>query len=91
MTGSVAVVTAAVYLVLDQIAPARAAAEAISWIAAANSAGVGLGSAIAGLIIQRSGTTAAFLCSAALLALASSITLLRRDSLAHQPPQPYPA
>ncbi|HWH09991.1 MAG TPA: MFS transporter [Solirubrobacteraceae bacterium] len=69
----------AVYLVLDELAPARAAAEAISWISAANGAGVGLGSAIAGPIIQRSGTPAAFVRAAGLLTLASSILLLRRS------------
>lgn len=73
------------YLALDRVAPRAAAAEALSWISAANAAGVGVGYLLAGAIIQEAGTTTAFVAAAALLALATAIVLSRQGALAESP------
>lgn len=70
------------YLALDRVAPRDAAAEALSWISAANAAGVGIGYLLAGAIVQDSGTTPAFITAACLLATAATIVLIRQATLA---------
>lgn len=71
-----------VYRLLDALAPRDRAAEALAWISTANSAGVGVGYVAAGAIIQASGTTVAFVMSAALLAAAAIVSLARQQALA---------
>lgn len=60
----------------------QASGEAMSWISAANATGVGVGYILAGAILQRAGTTAAFLAVTALLALATLTLLARQTTLA---------
>jgi len=69
------------YLVLDQVVPHRASGEAMSWISAANAAGVGLGYLLAGTIIQTTSTTDAFLTAAGLLACSALCVLTRQTTL----------
>jgi hypothetical protein len=80
------------YLVLDQVAPHHASGEAMSWISAANAAGVGLGYLLAGAIIQTTSTTDAFLAAAGLLACSTLCVLARQTTLTQPPlsalPQP---
>jgi len=71
-----------VYRLLDALAPRDRAGEALAWISTANSAGVGVGYVAAGAIIQASGTTVAFVISAALLAAAAIVPLARQQALA---------
>jgi len=70
------------FLALDRVAPRGAAAEALSWLSAANAAGVGIGYLLAGAIVQGSGTPRAFITAACLLAIAATIVLLRQRTLA---------
>jgi MFS family permease len=69
------------YLVLDQVAPHHASGEAMSWISAANAAGVGLGYLLAGAIVQTTSTTDAFLAAAGLLAGSTLFVLTRQPTL----------
>jgi MFS family permease len=69
------------YLVLDQVAPNHASGEAMSWLSAANAAGVGLGYLLAGSIIQTTNTTDAFLAAAGLLACSALFVLARQTTL----------
>ncbi|MGI8711763.1 MAG: MFS transporter [Solirubrobacteraceae bacterium] len=74
-----------VYQLLDALAPRERAGEALAWVSTANSAGVGIGYVAAGAIIQASGTTVAFVISAALLAAATIVPLTRPQALATAP------
>jgi predicted MFS family arabinose efflux permease len=53
----------------------------MSWISAANAAGVGLGYLLAGTIIQTTSTTDAFLTAAGLLACSAVCVLTRQTTL----------
>jgi predicted MFS family arabinose efflux permease len=68
-------------LALDDVAPAGAGAEAYNWLSAANSAGVALGSLVAGGLVETAGTSAGFLAAAALVALATAFVVIRSGTL----------
>ena len=70
------------FLALDRVAPRDAAAEALSWLSAANAAGVGIGYLLAGAIVQGSGTAPAFITAACLQAIAATIVLICQRTLA---------
>jgi predicted MFS family arabinose efflux permease len=74
-----------VYRLLDGLAPRERAGESLAWISTANSAGVGIGYLAAGTVIQASGTTAAFLTGAALLAAAATVAFTQRHALTPNP------
>jgi MFS family permease len=69
------------FIALDQVAPRDAAAEALSWLSAANAAGVGIGDLLAGAIVQSSGPLPAFITAACLQAIAATIVLARQRTL----------
>ena len=73
-------------LVLDTVTPAASAAEAYNWLSTANGAGVALGGLIAGAANELSGIRAAFVASAALVALAAATAFLRRRNLCAMAP-----
>lgn len=79
------------YLVLDRVAPNHASGEAMSWLSAANAAGVGLGYLLAGVIIQTASTTDAFLAAAGLLACSTLFVLARQTTLTQAPLSASPA
>lgn len=58
-------------IALDRAAPPGMAAEAFNWLSTANATGVALGAALAGVLIEASGSSAAFLAGAGALALAA--------------------
>jgi predicted MFS family arabinose efflux permease len=71
------------YLLLDASAPTGTVTEAFTWLAAAFAAGIAVGNATAGAVVQRAGTGPGFALAAAfgLLALlvpAASLTRMRR-------------
>lgn len=74
------------YLALDKVAPTGAGGEAMSWLSAANSTGVGIGYVLAGLIVQAASTSGAFMAAAGLLALAALIILARQPTLTRHRP-----
>jgi MFS family permease len=57
---------------LDRAAPAGMGAEAFNWLSTANATGVALGATLAGVLVEASGTSAAFLSGAGALALAAA-------------------
>jgi MFS family permease len=57
---------------IDRVAPAGSSAEAFNWLSTANAVGVALGAMLAGVLIEASGTSAAFLSGAGALALATA-------------------
>jgi predicted MFS family arabinose efflux permease len=65
-------------LALDRVAPPDSGAEAYNWLSSANAAGVALGGVIAGVAIEVSGTTAAFLAGAGVVLVAAVFTIARR-------------
>ena len=75
------------YVTLDQVAPASAAGEALSWMSAANAAGVGAGDAAAGLIIDAGSTHVAFAVAAGLLAVAAVLLRIRQTTLVDRRPE----
>jgi predicted MFS family arabinose efflux permease len=70
------------------VAPADARTEAFTWPQTAFVAGIAIGSALAGAIVERSGSSPAFLAAGAAAAVGAVIALLRRRTVA--PPRPYP-
>ncbi|HEX8083675.1 MAG TPA: MFS transporter [Solirubrobacteraceae bacterium] len=66
---------------LDQAAGGRASAEAFTWLSAANSIGVGLGTVLGGAAVEQWGTGTAFLLIAASPLLAAAIVVARRATL----------
>jgi MFS family permease len=59
-------------IAIDKAAPAGTSAEAFNWLSTANATGVALGATLAGVLIEASGTSAAFLSGAGALALAAA-------------------
>jgi predicted MFS family arabinose efflux permease len=69
-------------LAIDRIAPTEGAAEAYTWLSTANAVGVAAGAALAGVVLEAAGTSAAFLAGTAALAGAAALTLALRRPLA---------
>jgi predicted MFS family arabinose efflux permease len=69
------------YWLIDEVAPAGTATEAMSWIITAYGIGLALGAAFAGPLVDGPGTTVAFLAAAAACGIAALIPLLRRATL----------
>jgi predicted MFS family arabinose efflux permease len=61
----------------DHVAPPASAAEAYTWLSTANAAGVAVGGVLAGVAIELSGTSAAFLAGAAVTALGAVVLIAR--------------
>jgi MFS family permease len=70
---------------IDDVAPVGTAAEATSWIGTAYQGGLGVGTALAGAIVDDTGTTTIFLLAFAFAALSALIAWLGRRSLAGPP------
>ncbi len=68
-------------LALDAAAGGRAGAEAFTWLSAANSVGVGLGTVVGGVAVERWGTAEAFLLVAVGPLLAAAVVAARRSTL----------
>jgi MFS family permease len=62
---------------LDGVVPAGADAEAFNWLSTANATGFALGGVVAGVLVETSGTPAAFLAGAGSLALAAAFVWMR--------------
>jgi predicted MFS family arabinose efflux permease len=73
---------ATISLAVDAVAPAGSAAEAFNWLSTANAIGVSAGSVLAGAAIERSGTGAAFLIGACVVATAAAVLAARRRAFA---------
>jgi MFS family permease len=72
-------------------APPGTETEALSWPMATLLAGISLGSALSGALIQRSGWRASVLLAIAAAAMAAAVVALRRRSLASATPDEEPA
>jgi predicted MFS family arabinose efflux permease len=70
---------------IDDVAPAGTAAEATSWTGAAYQGGLGIGTALAGAIVDDAGTTTVFLIAFGFVALSALIAWLGRRRLAPDP------
>jgi predicted MFS family arabinose efflux permease len=68
-------------LALDSVAPPSSGAEAYNWLSAANSAGVALGSAAAGFLIETASVSAAFAAAALIVAAAACVVTVRSHTL----------
>ena len=66
---------------LDHAAGGRAGAEAFTWLSAANSIGVGIGTVIGGAVVEASGPPTAYVIVAAGPLLAAALLLVRRRTL----------
>lgn len=71
---------------IDDVAPVGTAAEATSWGGAAYQGGLGIGTALAGAIVDDTGTTTVFLIAFGFVSLSAAIAWLGRRSLAGPPP-----
>jgi len=82
------------YLLSDDLTPAIARTEASTWFNTASNAGAAAAAALAGILVQRSGSTAAFAVSAGfvgacgLLAAASRTLRARTPARAPRPQHP---
>jgi MFS family permease len=72
---------------IERVAPAGTATEAFTWPLTALVAGVSLGAAVAGAVVEASSWTTALLIAIAVAAVGASIVATRRGTLA----QPQPA
>ena len=63
---------------LDGVTPAGQGAEAATWLSSANAGGIALGGVIAGALIEKEGTTAAFVGAGGLATAAALVVLARR-------------
>jgi MFS family permease len=72
---------AAVYAMVDDVAPDRTLTEASAWLATAVAVGAALGSASAGVVIEHAGPSAAFGLAGAAGAIAVAVTLTRAATL----------
>jgi MFS family permease len=70
-----------VFALIDEVAPAGTATEAISWLSSLAAAGTALGALVAGLLVNGPGIGAAFAGSAIAAAAAAAVALLRRRTL----------
>lgn len=72
-------------LALDALAPPDSAAEAYNWLSTGNATGIALGGLLAGAAIELSGTSAAFLATAAVVALAAAVIIALQRKLSPTP------
>jgi predicted MFS family arabinose efflux permease len=72
---------AASSLALDRASGGSAGAEAYTWLSTANAVGIAAGNAVAGALIDASGTSAAFLAGAAATSLATFLLVARRSTI----------
>ncbi len=82
---------ACLYLLVDRAAPDGTLTEAFTWVTCAFTAGIALGSAVGGALVQHVGTGAAFLLGAVTAGAAAVIAWSRHASLratAAHPPEP---
>jgi MFS family permease len=82
----VAPLTALFFGLIDDVAPAGTVTEATSWVTTSYAAGVAIGTAAAGAIVEHAGTDAAFAVMCGFGALATLLAFVRRRTLA--PPAP---
>ena len=68
-------------LALDSVAPRGGGAEAYTWLSTANAVGFAVGGLLAAIVIELSGTSAAFLAGAALVAPAALVLVARGRTL----------
>ena len=68
-------------LALDSVAPRGGGAEAYTWLSTANAVGFAVGGVLGGIVIELSGTSAAFLAGAALVAPAALALVARGRTL----------
>jgi MFS family permease len=76
------------YLLLDDLAPPSALTEAYTWLVSANAAGLALGSALAGPIVQHAGPHWALALATGSAAIALTTAALRRTHLQAAPANP---
>jgi predicted MFS family arabinose efflux permease len=69
------------YLLLDDLAPRNSLTEAYTWLVSASAAGVALGSAIAGHLVQHAGVRRALAVTALCAAAGYAIAIGRRHTL----------
>jgi predicted MFS family arabinose efflux permease len=72
---------AASSLALDRASGGSAGAEAYTWLSTANAIGIAVGSTVAGVLVEASGPSLAFLAGCAATALASVFLLARASTL----------
>jgi MFS family permease len=72
---------AAVYSILDDVAPRGTGVEAVTWITTATAGGAALGAALGGVLIEAAGMRISFLLGALALATATGLTLVCRTAL----------
>lgn len=72
---------AAVYSILDDVAPAGTAVESVTWITTATAGGAAIGAAVAGAVVQRVGIQPALILGTASMVLATMIPILWRNAL----------
>ncbi len=93
---AIAPTEAAVYAMVDDAAPAGTITEAFAWLATAIAVGSAVGAAVAGIVVDRAGPSAAFALAGSAGALAVITTLHRARTLATgspppEAPQPQPS
>ena len=69
------------YSLVGRVAPMHHATEAFSWIASALQTGVAGGAAVGGYLVQRFGTSTAFVAAAGVVFLAAAIALIWRGQI----------
>ena len=74
--------TACVYRLVDDVAPRGTLAEAFTWVSTATIAGIAVGSAIAGPVVEGAGTRAALALPCGAAIVATLIAFARRATLA---------
>ncbi len=72
---------AAVYSLLDDVAPDGTAVESVTWITTATALGAALGAAVAGVVVQRASIQSALIIGTASAALAAAIPAYWRRTL----------
>jgi predicted MFS family arabinose efflux permease len=73
-----AVQWAVVLQLLDRLAPERAGVEAFTWLTTSSAAGIALGAAAAGPVVDSAGTTPAFLAAVAAACVGTGLAVLLR-------------
>jgi MFS family permease len=77
---------AAVYSILDDVAPPGSAVESVTWLTTSTAGGAAVGAAIGGVVIDQASVPAALGLGAMALVLATAVPLVWRDSLAARRP-----
>ncbi|HET7121376.1 MAG TPA: MFS transporter [Solirubrobacterales bacterium] len=72
---------AAVYSILDEVAPRGSAVESVTWITTASAGGAALGAFLSGIVIDRGGIGSALGVGLAAMAMATAIAVLWRGHL----------